>query len=120
MYLKNLGEKFKQILRRYSPACFESIRPLSCFLNSGKDVTRSNLDNGVYSIPCSCGRFTLKFGSYLNLSFIIALESGIEPHISYNLLFEIRSVSWVPRTIRRNLSGKHLVNFHPLFGGPIL
>ena len=38
--------------------------------------------------------------SHLNLSFIISLDSGIEPHFSYKLLFEIRSVSRVPRTIR--------------------
>ena len=37
--------------------------------------------------------------SYLNLSFIIEPESWIEPYFSYNLLFEIRSVSRVPRTI---------------------
>ena len=44
--------------------------------------------------------------SHLNLSFIIAPESGIEPHFSYNLLFEIRSVSRVPRTIRRQFLWK--------------
>jgi len=37
--------------------------------------------------------------SHLNLSFIVALESVIEPHFSYSLLFEILSVSRVPRTI---------------------
>ena len=37
--------------------------------------------------------------NHLNLSFIIALESGTEPHFSYSLLFVIRSVSQVPRTI---------------------
>ena len=48
--------------------------------------------------------------SHLNLYFILAPESGIEPHFSYNLLFEIRLVSRVPRTIRRQflwkISGK--------------
>ena len=44
--------------------------------------------------------------SHLNLSFIIALERGIESHFSYNLLFEIRSVSRVPRTIRRQFLWK--------------
>ena len=38
---------------------------------------------------------------HLNLYLIIALDSGIEPHFSYWLLFEIRSVSRVSRTIRR-------------------
>ena len=41
-----------------------------------------------------------------NLSFIIALESGIEPHFSYSLLFEKRSVRWVPRTIHRQFLWK--------------
>ena len=39
--------------------------------------------------------------SHLILSLIIALESGIEPHFSYSLLFEIRSVSRLPRIIHR-------------------
>ena len=52
--------------------------------------------------------------SHLNLSLIIALESGIEPHFSYSLLLEIRPVSRVPRTVG-NSSGKHLANIHPLF-----
>ena len=38
--------------------------------------------------------------SHLNLSLIVALESGIEPPFSYSLLFEKQSVSWIPRTIR--------------------
>ena len=45
-------------------------------------------------IPSTCP-------SHINLSFIIALESGIEPHFSYSLLFEIWSISRTPRTIRR-------------------
>ena len=44
--------------------------------------------------------------SHLNLSFIIALESGIEPHYSYSLLFEIRSVSRVPRKILKQFLWK--------------
>ena len=53
--------------------------------------------------------------SHLNLSFIIALESGIEPHFSYNLLFEIRSVSRVPRTIRRQFHWKTSSKFSSAF-----
>ena len=53
--------------------------------------------------------------SYLNLSFIIALESGIEPHFSYNLLFEIRSVSQVPRTIRGQFLWKTSSKFSSAF-----
>ena len=44
--------------------------------------------------------------SHLNLSFIIALESGIEPHFSYSLLFEIRSVSRLLKTIRKQFLWK--------------
>ena len=36
-----------------------------------------------------------------HISLIIALESRIEPHFSYSLLFEIRSVSRVPKSICR-------------------
>ena len=57
--------------------------------------------------------------NHLNLSLIIALESGIEPHFSYNLLFKTLSVSLMPRTIQNNFSGKHLANLHLLFGVPI-
>ena len=52
---------------------------------------------------------------HLNLSFIIAPESGIEPHFSYNLLFEIRSVSRVPRTIRRQFLWKTSSKFSSAF-----
>ena len=48
--------------------------------------------------------------SHLSLSVIIALESGILSHFSQKLLFEIRSVSRVPRRVRRqfiwNISSK--------------
>ena len=53
--------------------------------------------------------------SHLNLSFIIAPESGIEPHFSYSLLFEIRSVSRVPRTIRRQFLWKTSSKFSSAF-----
>ena len=36
--------------------------------------------------------------SHLILSLIIALESGIQPHFLHRLLFEIHSVSQLPRT----------------------
>ena len=39
--------------------------------------------------------------SHLNLSLTIALESVIEPHFLSNLLFQIPSVSRVPKTICR-------------------
>ena len=44
--------------------------------------------------------------SHLILSRIIALESGIKPHYSYSLLFVIRSVSQVPKTIHRQFIWK--------------
>ena len=44
--------------------------------------------------------------SHLNLLSIIALDSGIEPHFSYSRLFEIQSVSRVPRTIHRQFLWK--------------
>ena len=53
--------------------------------------------------------------SHLNLYFIVALESGIEPHFSYNLLFEIRSVSRVPRTNRRQFLWKTSSKFSYAF-----
>ena len=53
--------------------------------------------------------------NHLNLSFIIALESRIEPHITYSLLFEIRSVSRVPRTIRRQFLWKTSSKFSSAF-----
>jgi len=44
--------------------------------------------------------------SHLNLSFIIALESEIEPHSLQSLLFELRAVRRVSRTIRRQFLWK--------------
>jgi len=52
--------------------------------------------------------------SLLNLSFVVALESEIEPYFSYSLLFETLSV-WVPRTIRRQFSGKTSFKFSSAF-----
>ena len=49
---------------------------------------RTNFSNLSSFIRITCP-------NHLNLT----LESGIEPHFSYSLLFEIRSVSRVPRTI---------------------
>ena len=53
--------------------------------------------------------------SHFNLSFIIALESGIEPNFSYKLLFEIQSVSRVPRAIRRQFLWKTSSKFSSAF-----
>ena len=39
--------------------------------------------------------------SHFKLSPIVVLETGIEPHFSHSLLFEIRSVNWIPRATRR-------------------
>ena len=44
--------------------------------------------------------------NHLNLSFIIALESRNEPHFSYNPLFQMRSVSRIPRIIRKQFLWK--------------
>ena len=52
--------------------------------------------------------------SHLYFSFIIALESGIEPQFLYSLLFEIWSVSRVSRTIWI----QELANFHLLLERP--
>ena len=53
--------------------------------------------------------------SNLYLSFTVTLESGIEPLFSYNLLFEIRSVSQVPRTICRQFIWKLVKILGPEF-----
>ena len=44
--------------------------------------------------------------SHLNLSFILNLESGMGPYLSHSLLFEIQSVCWMPKTIRRKFIWK--------------
>jgi hypothetical protein len=57
-YIPILDEKIKQTLPKHNiSTCFKLIRPLSNFLNSGKDITRNSMASGVYSIPCSCGKF---------------------------------------------------------------
>ena len=43
---------------------------------------------------------------HLNFSLITARESLIEPHFSYSLLLEIRSVGQVPKTVRRQFLRK--------------
>ena len=55
-------QKNKKMLKRISgkhniDTCFQSVRPLGSFLNSGKDLTRGDLVSGVYKIPSSCGKF---------------------------------------------------------------
>ena len=48
----------KRILGKHNiDTCFQSVRPLDSFLNSGKDLARGDLISGVYKIPCSCGKF---------------------------------------------------------------
>ena len=47
----------RNLLKNNISTYSKSIRPLSNFLNSGKDITRNSLASGVYSIPCSCGKF---------------------------------------------------------------
>jgi len=44
--------------------------------------------------------------SLLNLSFVIVLEIRIRPHFSYDLLFDIRSVRRVPKTMLRQVPWK--------------
>ena len=57
-YVPSLGEMLKRILGKHNiDTCFQSVRPLSSFLNSGKDLTRGDLVSEVYKIPCSCGKF---------------------------------------------------------------
>ena len=43
-------------LKRVAYLVFLTLETL-VFLNSGKDITRNILSSGVYSIPCSCGKF---------------------------------------------------------------
>ena len=43
---------------------------------------------------------------HLNLSLIIVIESEIEPQFLYSLLFELRSVSQIPRTIHKQFLWK--------------
>ena len=57
-YVPILGKMLKQILRKHNiDACFQSVRPLGSFLDSGKDLTRGDLVSGVYKILCSCRKF---------------------------------------------------------------
>ena len=47
-YIPILGEKIKRTLLKHNiSTCFKSIRPLSNFLNSGKDITRNIVSSGV-------------------------------------------------------------------------
>jgi hypothetical protein len=57
-YAPGLGKKLTRFLQKYKiDTCFQSVRPLSSFLNSGKNLTRGNWVIGVYSITCSCVKF---------------------------------------------------------------
>jgi hypothetical protein len=58
--------------------------------------------------------------SHLILSCIIAIESGIETHFSNSLLFKIRSVSRVPRAIRRQFLLKTSIKSFSDFRAPTL
>ena len=53
-----MREMFNRSLGKHNiDTCFQSVRPLGSFLNSGKDLTRGDLVSGVYKIPCSFGVF---------------------------------------------------------------
>ena len=57
-YVSILGEMLKRFLRKHRiDTCFQAVRPLGSFLNSGKDSNRGDLVSGVYKILCSCGKF---------------------------------------------------------------
>ena len=56
--MPTLGEMFKRILGKHNiDTCFQLVRPLGSFLNSGKYLSRGHLVSGVYKIPCSGGKF---------------------------------------------------------------
>jgi hypothetical protein len=80
----------------------------SSYPSQGRSAFRLALDGWpkrtIFSNLSSLIRTTCPH--HLSLSFIIALENGIEPYFSYNLLFEIRLVSRVPRTIRKQFLWK--------------
>ena len=74
----------------------------------GNHDFRSALD--VWPLRTTYGNlssFTCRtWTSYLNLSVIIAPEAWIEPHSLFSLMFEIWSVSRVPKTICTQFLGK--------------
>ena len=56
-----LGEMLKRILCKHNiDTCFQSVRPLGSFLNSGKDLTWGDLVSGVYKILCPWGKFYIR------------------------------------------------------------
>ena len=58
--------------------------------------------------------------SYLNLSLIIALKSGIEPHFHTAFCLKYGQSAGYPEQSVGNFSGKRLVNLRPLFRAPML
>ena len=77
------------------PISFKSFFMTSSYPNRGRPAFRLILDSWPKrTIFSSLSSFIRKAcPNHLNLSLIIVIESGIEPHFSHILLFEIRSVS---------------------------
>ena len=94
----------------------------SSHLNRGRPVFCLALNGWprrtIFGILSSFVRRTCP--SHLNLSFIIAVESGTEPHFLNSLLFEIRSVTRGPRIIRRQFLWKTFSKSSSIFGAPML
>jgi hypothetical protein len=66
------------------------------------------------------GNVQRKFPNNFNLPLIVALDKGLEPYFSYSLLFEIRSVSQVPNTIRKQFLWETSIKSSSIFGAPML
>ena len=99
--------------------CSSDLFMTSCHSRRGRPAFRSALDGWpkrtIFGNLSSFIHTTCP--SHPNLSFIIALERRIEPYFSYNLLFDIWSVSQVPIKIRRQFLWKPFSKFSSAFRG---
>ena len=57
-YIPRLSQKLRKELKKHNiKTAFKSGQNISSWLNNGKDKVPRNIQQGVYKIPCSCGKF---------------------------------------------------------------
>jgi len=57
-YIPRLSQKLRKELKNHNiKTAFKSGQNISSWLNNGKDKVPRNIQQGVYKIPCSCGKF---------------------------------------------------------------
>ena len=59
-YIPRFSQKLRTELKKHNiKTAFKSRQNISSWPNNGKDKVPRNIQQGVYKIPCSCGKFNV-------------------------------------------------------------